>query len=366
MSTQLVTTRRNITLKDVAEAAGVSPMSVSAVLNGGGRGTRYVSQEARARILKAADDLGYQRNELARAVATGSSYVLGVVVCRPQSMTVSYMLMGALDEAQRNGYAVKVLRYASGSKEHFQEMRRIMGQCVAWRVDGVIALNAYEEDLRAIEFQQNLPFVLLDAHPDVGRDVSICADDEQGLRDVVQHLYDLGHRDMAFLSGGQGEGPHTIGATRVKIFEKTMASLGLDVPPHRIFYEVWSAYHAERGVHTLMDATQKKPTAILCAGDDPLAMVALRTLRQRGLRVPQDVSVTGFGDLPMAQLADPPLTTVAQPFEEMGRRAVRELLLRMGKNTENALALEERVQLESGALAVPTRLVKRSSTAPPP
>jgi LacI family repressor for deo operon, udp, cdd, tsx, nupC, and nupG len=145
-------------------------------------------------------------------------------------------------------------------------------------------------------------------------------------------------------------------------YRDAMKAFGLEAPDDYLKWgaewDVESAVKASRELLSL--SPERRPTAIFCAGD-LMAMVAIREARKAGLRLPEELSVVGYADFSMAALCDPPLTTVAQPFEEMGRRAVRELLdCRKGED------LQEQLKKATSECAIPTRLVVRESTAPPP
>lgn len=337
-----------VTMSDIAEKAGVSRSTVSFVLNKK-YDKVYISDDTRQRVMEAAAQLGYRRNELARAIVTGKNRVLGFLVCSPESEVVARMLAGALDEAEANGYFIKVLRLKNNVID-----QETLDRCVELRLAGVIVLYLNETMVTQLHEElsrYHIPVATLDdsfPHPWGARVVS---NDHQGVDLAVRHLISLGHRRIALLSGRPNAGSAVL---REVAYREVMQSEGLDVPPGYITHGWWSVSKTEAAAAELLSLPEP-PTAVLCAGDI-MAMVLCRVARTRGLRVPQDLSVVGFANIDAAEAADPPLTTVQQPFQEMGQMAVRHLL-RLSNSPEAELVepLED---------VLPTKLVLRASTGP--
>jgi LacI family transcriptional regulator len=352
-----------ITMNDIAEKAGVSRSTVSFVLNKRYQGV-YVSDDTRERVTAAARALGYRRNELARAIVTGKNRVLGFLVCSPESEVVARMLAGALDEAEEQSYFIKVLRLRNNVIDS-----ETIDRCVELRLAGVIVLYLNEERLDELHIEMeryNIPVATLDDSLPHPWGVRVISDDVHGCRMAIEHLLELGHRKIGLISGRPDSG---ISILRERGYHQIMGEAGLQVPPHYVAYGFWSVEKTEAVVTELLSAPDR-PTALICAGDI-MAMTACRTARGLGLRVPQDLSVVGFANIDAAEAADPPLTTVAQPFQEMGRMAVRRLLQLIGdeesgngngngNNHSDGDGLN-RAPLEE---SLPTHLVVRGSTAP--
>jgi DNA-binding LacI/PurR family transcriptional regulator len=335
-----------ITITDIANRAGVSRATVSYVLNGRENGVR-ISDGTRQRVLAAAAELGYRRNALAHAVTTGRNPVLGFLACAPEGELVARLLAGALDEAEEQENFIKVLRL-----RHNQVNDSVIERCLELRLAGVIVLYLVQEHLdhlqNAME-RYNVPVVVLDDSFPQQRGARVVSDDAQGCRAAVQHLVELGHQRIAFISGAHNSG---CAAQREQGFREAMHEAGLAVPPDYLKHGEWNLEVTEQVTLQLLQSPHGRPTAIICAGDE-WAMVAMRVMQREGLHVPRDVSIIGFADLNTSRFWNPALTTVAQPFQEMGRLAVRRVLERAANP-----AAEYQEDL------LPTQLVVRESAAP--
>lgn len=339
-----------ITMNDIAKKAGVSRSTASGILNNHDTKLR-ISAQTRTRVLEAAREMGYRRNELARSVAAGKSFVLGYLK-QDQLEQESLILEGVLQAASEAGYLVKVLR--QGYEEHYGDVVR---HCIEHRLAGLVARRFAQSEITELCQEldlYNVPFIFVDDNvslPGVG---SVTSDDGQAVRLAVEHLHSLGHRDIAFLAG---DCSHPQGLLRRQGFLSTMREYGLSVRGSWVRECKWDMSQAEEHTAQIFQDKAVLPTALVCDGDH-VAAAAMRTLWDIGLRVPADVSVTGFGNYSYADMLHPPLTTVMQPFEEMGRVAVGRLLgMISGKHADDAGG--QAIEL------LPTRLVVRKSTAPP-
>lgn len=316
-----------ITITDVAAKAGVSRATVSYVLNERNTAVR-ISDDTRQRVLEAATDLGYRRNELARAVITGKTRMLGFWVMQSNREPVIRVLSGAMNEAHENNYFIQML-----GCDHNSLDARTLERCIEWRLSGIIAIHAPEATMSTLLPQieaTGIPFVMVDSQQSRdGRCLNIVSDNQGGMRAVIEHLVELGHRRIAFL-GGKSSREDSISGAREQAYLEIMKAHGLE--KHcQVEYGDWLAdFHDWEDGATAAAAARllesaSRPTGVACASDH-IAMIVMRLAAERGLRVPEDVSVTGFDDVAVSALYNPPLTTVAQPFEEIGRAAVRYLL----------------------------------------
>lgn len=342
--------KKNITMADIAREAGVSRTTASYVLNGQ-YATMQISEGTRLRVQEAARALGYRRNELARAIVTGKNRVLGVLARRPGPEPRARILEGILEEAGRRGYTITLLHHASG-----EEGSEIARRCVEQRLAGLIvdrpSRSAYAA-LHAELAHYQLPIVLVDDSITHSGTLTITSDDVQGCRLAVAHLVGLGHRHIVQIEGS----PLPTPLLRAEAFRRAMAEHGLSVQNQAVAHTDWTPEQVEQAVNDLFHARRKRPTALFCSAGDSAAAVAIRTLRQIGLHTPADVSVVGYSDLTFADYVDPPLTTIAQPFQEMGRTAVRCLLERIENEDQDT-------NPEPAELLLPTQLVRRASTGP--
>ena len=340
---------RGATMGAIAVRAGVSRTTVSFVLNDGAQKS-LIPEETCRRVLEAASELGYRRNSLARAIATGRSKILGFVG-HGQAETSEFqwrLLKGVSEEAKGHGYLIKMLLTS--------DPELAARNCLEWRLDGLLTVTIEDPTfapLQAALREHAIPLALLEDEAPLQEGIRAHTDYRKGLRLIVEHLAALGHRDIAYISGS----PETFaGQARAHDFRHAAASLGIVVPPKRIARGHWSDEKSNiRAAHELLAQPSDRPTAIVCAGD-PTAMGVLCAARELGLSVPDELSVTGFADFMMARYAAPGLTTVAQPFEEVGATAVRRLiaLIESPGDTEPA----DKYLLEP-------RLIVRGSTAVP-
>jgi DNA-binding LacI/PurR family transcriptional regulator len=337
-----------VTMRDVAQAAQISYTTVSFVLNGRSD-TMRISPETQRQVLETAERMGYRRNAVARSIATGKSQMFGFLTVLPEYEPFSRMLVGAIEEAETADYTFKVLRATADS------IRQRFDRCLELRLAGLIILHksakkivsAIDGDIR----RHNIPVVYLEELETQEHSVHVISDEMQGAALAVQHLVDLGHRQIAYVAGD----PRTsLGALREQNFRTQMSHQGLPVPEDYVAHGGWWQPGAERATQALLQAESGVPTAIYC-GSDELAMAVCRVLRKAGLRVPQDVSVVGYSDLAMSELFDPGLTTVRVPFEEMGHVAVRRLLDLQGGNAVSTSPLVD---------CVPVRFITRDSSGP--
>ena len=360
-----------VTRDDVARAAGVSVATVSYVLNGG---PRPVSEERRQRVLEAVASLGYRPNAIARSLRARRTRILGLVI--PDSANPYFAALShAIEEAAtERGYQVIIANAAERPEReaaHIEALLRLQVDGLFWipadlrragrgRLAGRGAgSGAVADKGRARGPVLTVPAVQVDRtlSPQRGRlamDV-LEADHLGGGRLATAHLLDLGHRRLACLAGPAG---HRHAQARLQGFREALRGAGLTDPlvAHGDFDYASGAAITARWCAL---PPEGRPTGIVC-GNDAMAIGALGAIAGCGLRVPQDVSVTGFDDLPQTPYTVPPLTTVAQPVGDLARAAVERLLAR----------IEQPRGAQQGAppaahTVFPVRLVVRASTAPP-
>jgi LacI family transcriptional regulator len=329
-----------VTISDIAKRAGVSKATVSRVLND----KPDVDEATRRRILEIIQETGYTRQAAAVGLATGRTNLIGLLVpslSRPYSIEVIQGVAQGLEE-----YDYELVLYTTSMAEKNQEL---FGQALSRNlVDGLLVLLPrngvnYLAQLRASRF----PVVLID-HRGVAADLpSVLASNRQGAREATHYLIELGHRRIAFITGLLDFG---CSRDRLEGYKLALAEAGIPFAPELVgagdFVEAGGLARAREWL-----AGPNPPTAIF-ASSDLMALGAMEAARQQGLRVPDDVSIVGFDDIPAAARALPALTTVKQPLQDMGRRAVDLLLGQiMGQKLE-ALEVE-----------LPTELIIRASCA---
>ena len=331
--------RRRVSMADVARRAGVSSQTVSRVSNG----HPGVVDATRQEVLAAMKELGYRPNSAARALKRGEFRTIGVITFNLSTTGNMRTLEAIATSAAHEGYAVTLLPVAVPTQD---EVRGAFSRLGELAVDAVIAImEVHLLDAATISLPPHVQVVVADS--DAGDRYSVVDTDQNGgARAAVRHLLDLGHRTVWHLAGPEES---FAAQRRADAWSAELADAGRPVPP--VVRGDWSA---ESGYRVGLDLAQQTDCTAVFAANDQMALGLLRALHERGRRIPEDVSVIGFDDIPEAGSFLPPLTTVHQDFAEVGRLCVEGVLRRMRDRGD-----------EHGTTLVPTKLVIRDSTAPP-
>jgi LacI family transcriptional regulator len=330
---------RPVTLADIAREAGTSPSTASRALNGKG----YVSKAARARLLDAAERLGYVPNASARTLKQKTSRVVGVIVSDLGNQFYG-RLAAAIEQTLREAdYQMVLVGDNSENAEEVAGVRTLL----AMRAPGVIITPVGDEASQlltrhgtiVVEVDRRLASVECDG---------VVIDNERGAREATAHLLAAGHRRVALLVAATN---WTSDAGRLEGYRQAHAEAGVPLDERLILRVAFHEPDAEERIGALLD--EQQPTAIFAA-NNLLAEQAWRVLRERGLQLPDDISLVGFDDVPWMEMVSPGITVVAQPTDELGHAAAR-LFLRRVEDPDCEPAVE---RLE------PT-LVVRGSTGPP-
>jgi LacI family transcriptional regulator len=331
------------TIRDVARGAGVSPSTVSVVLNNV-HGAR-VAPDTRRRVTEAARRLGYAADPTARALRTQRTHTIGFL--SDEIATTPYagrLVQGAQEAAWRRGMLLLLLN-TGGDAAHEQEA---ISTLVHRRVDGIVYATMYHRVVEVPRIRAGIPLVLLDARPAGGGVPCVVPDERAGAAAAATELLEHGHRRIAFVQDADGV---PAAAERLEGFRETLAAHGIALDADLVVAEHPSAAGGRRALLRLLDLPDP-PAAVFCF-NDRMAMGAYQVAAARGLRIPEDLSVVGFDD--QREVADalwPGLTTVALPHHAMGVWAVEALM-----GDEKAGAAEERM---------PCPLIRRQSVGPPP
>jgi DNA-binding LacI/PurR family transcriptional regulator len=332
-------TSRDPAMTDVARLAGVSHQTVSRVLNG----HPNVREQTRLRVRAAIKELGYRPNKAARALVTGKSQLIGVVTQNSTLYGPASLLAAFEEAAAEAGFAVSVGRVRVLDRESISEaVERHRDQRVAGIV--VIAPTASAADALA-DVPAGVPLVTVDGDPARATPL-VTVDQAVGAFAATKHLLDLGHQTVWHVSG---PADWFDAAGRVQGWRRALEAVGAEVPP--VIPADWSAAAGYRAGQML--ARMPEVTAIF-ASNDHLALGVLRAMSERGRRVPHDVSVVGFDDVPEAAYFIPPLTTVRPDFGAVARETLGLLLAQVN---EGETAEQRRT--------VAPALVTRDSSAPP-
>lgn len=335
--------RHQATIRDVARLAGVAPATVSRALNNSG----YVNEQTRSRVRAAIVELGYVPNRLASSLRFKETRTLGLILSDVTNPFWTTVARGVEDAASDRGFTVILCN----TDESEAEQERYITVLLQKQVDGVL-LVPVRSDPRPVGWiqRQGVPVVVLDRQvPGVEVDVVRC-DSQGGAYRLVRLLLALGHRSIAALGGPEGV---STADDRVAGYRQALAEVGLG-PEAELVYrgEFTHAGGYEMAQRAL--TANPRPTALF-ASNNFIAIGALKALRDAGLRVPEQMAVVAFDDLPEALLIEPFLTATAQPAYEMGRRATDLLLARLSSESEGPRQ----------EIVLPTELVVRQSSGPP-
>ncbi len=344
-------------IADVAQVAGVSKASVSFAFNSPER----LKAETADRIRSVAAEMGYRPHPVARMLSARRTMTIGVLTPQPLSQVFAnpffaHFAEGVSAVTEEHGYGLLLISPLRGS------LARALDHAT---VDGVVALGLEEThpEIEAIR-HADVPMVLVDA-PAWPEHAAVEVDDEEGARAAARHLVDLGHRRILVIAvegpvAGESTTPMPEGqqdgvmARRLRGYESVLNAAGIHLGPESV---VIAPASFEGGEAAFLRAWEDglRPTAVL-AMSDAIAIGVLQSSRHLRLRVPRDLSIVGFDDLPVGRFSDPPLTTVHQPVRRKGEEAARLLLEE----------LEARAGSPAQHRVLKTRLVVRRSTAVPP
>lgn len=344
-----------MTLSEVAKASGFSPSTVSIVLNEAPL-SRYIAASTKLKIRETAQQLGYRPNVFARSLRSSKTQTIGVLVIDLADPYCTLILQGIERKLRETPY-LPIIMDAHSEPEQVERYIELM---MERRVDGLITVaNWMLFDISVLEDigHGHLPTVV------VGRDVQspsidcVLVDNEAGGHSALQHLYELGHREIAIICGPRGLGDSRL---RLKGIHRFAKSVDLRLNPALIkslpdIFRSASSFDGSRKlIHKFLDSGEAF-SAVL-AFDDLAAYGAIRALSERNLRVPDDISVIGFDDIPTAAISTPSLTTIRQPMVRMGEFAAESVLTALRLNEKEKEALSASTHL------LPAELVSRGST----
>lgn len=333
-------TAKRPSLADVARLAAVSTQTVSRVANG----RANVDAVTRERVREAMAELGYRPNRAARALKAGRFHAIGVIT----SYLTSFGMMRTLDEivlsAAAAQYSITLLPITATRGGVSGAIDRLSDQAV----DGIIVtVEPHLLEGADVTLPDDVPIVVVNTGAGPGLSL-VDSDQEGGARLATRHLLDLGHRTVWHLAG---PGASASAASRTRGWAGTLREAGLVPPP--VLVGDWTV---ESGYRNGLELAGRADVTAVFAANDQMALGLIQALHASGRSVPEQLSVAGFDDMPESAYFWPPLTTVHQDFAEIGRNAVALLLRRL--EDPGAVGGVERI--------IPTRLIRRRSTAAPP
>jgi LacI family transcriptional regulator len=329
------------TIHDVAKRAGVAPITVSRVVNNNG----YVREDTRRRVEAAILELHYIPNALGSSLRSKRTMTLALVLSDFTNPFWTTVARGVEDTANNHGYHIIIGNTDESPEKQEEYLMFLMKK----QVDGFLVVPASSRSLEALQ-KRRIPFVVIDRRlPDNLID-SVRGDSVGGAYLLTKHLLELGHRQIAIISGQQD---NSTAYDRVKGFLRAREEVGLS----DLSQVYWGEYTQQTGYEytQLILQTMPRPTAIF-ATNNFIAIGTMRALRDAGVRVPEDMSVVAFDDLPAAITIDPFFTVAAQPAYEMGQQATELLLARLAGN--GPVAYQE--------IVLPVEIILRKSSSKPP
>jgi DNA-binding LacI/PurR family transcriptional regulator len=306
-------------LQEVARAAGVSISTVSRAI------TRpdMVNADTRERVEAAVRELGYRPSRVARRlrVAQGLSDLVGLVIPDLQNPFFADLARGVEDVAARYGYTVLI----GNSDESVEKETRYLNAMMAEAVDGIILPPSCEGRSTAVDLvRAGVPLVCVDRRLDKAKVDTVVVDNVRGAMEATEHLIALGHRRIGYLEGKQG-----VSTTRERLegYRSALSRHGIEHDPRRVLSGDSRPESARRLTTKLLESPDR-PTALL-VGNGMMTIGALEAVHAQGLRIPEDVAVVGYDDMPWARALTPALTVVRQPGHELGSRAMELLRQRI-------------------------------------
>jgi LacI family transcriptional regulator len=327
-----------VTIRDVAAQAGVSVATVSKVING-----RYgVSAATFARVQAVIEEMGYEASLVAQSLRNHRTNVIGILVADLEPFSTE-LLKGAADAIRHSGFELVVYSAGGQRADHAGWERRYLSRLSGTLIDGAVLVTP-----TVVDVHYGAPIVAVDPHTGVSDLPTIDSDNLRGARLATEHLIGLGHRRIAMLAG---RADLQSAQLREAGYREALAAAGIPVDPDIVRAGDYDPDVSAEAVRWLL-AQPQPPTAVFAA-NDVSAIATLGVARELGLRIPQDLSVMGFDNIPDSALCTPALTTVEQPIHEMGRLA-----------TDMVIKLIRGEPVDRTHITHDTPLVVRQSTGP--
>jgi DNA-binding LacI/PurR family transcriptional regulator len=329
--------RSRVNIRDVAAHAGVSHQTVSRVINESER----VSPETRRKVQAAIQELGFVPSAAARSMARGRTLIIGCLSPNLTDYTFASIIQASEHQARLHGYFM-----VSSSSPEVETFSSLINELVGKRrVEGLVVLNPYEDERHNLVPDQ-VPTVYVGSRPRQEEVDSVALDDVGTGRDATRYLIELGHRNIAMITGPMNE---DCSQDRSNGYKEALAEAGLQYNPKLVGEGDWSATSGHEFFKELIDDANY-PSAVF-AQNDRMAVGVIRAARENNWKVPDKLSVIGVDDMPLASYFHPPLTTMQQDLDAIGRKAVNLLISSIE---------DERSCCEH--LLIPSKLVVRKST----
>ncbi|MFE0130308.1 LacI family DNA-binding transcriptional regulator [Streptomyces sp. NPDC059037] len=329
-------------IKDVAAEAGMSVATVSRVLNS----HPSVSPAARARVIAAVETLGYRPNAVARSLRTDQTRTFGLVISDVMNPYFTTLARSVEEAARELGYSVIIGNADERPELQDHHVRTLLDR----RIDGLLLSPTDGGSPLILDAARaGTPMVFVDRWIP-GVDVPVVrADGREAVRDLVAHLHGLGHRRLAIIAGPAAT---TTGSERVDAFREALGAYGLQLPEEYIGQGDFQADSGRRVTEAFLALPE--PPEVIFAADNLMALGSLDAIRAHGLRVPHDIALAAFDDIPWFVHTDPPITAIAQPTGDLGRAAVQALADRIEGRRPQSVTLPARLVVRRSCGESPT------------
>ena len=335
---------KKVTINSVATYAGVSKKTVSRVLNN----EPNVSPATREKVLKVFKELDYTPNPIARGLARNRSFIIGCLYDNPSKSYITRVQSGALEACHKHNYNLLI---------HPCELRgdaliaNIENLLMTSRLDGLVLTPPFSDSIELIEFlkKKNVNYARVASAIEDDESISVRSNDEQGAFEITEHLIELGHSHIAFI---KGHPDHSATEQRFSGYQRALSAHNLTFDDTLVAEGNFSYHSGADSAKAILDINPR-PSAVF-ASNDYMAAAVLKLATQRQLKVPEDISIAGFDNAPIARHIWPGLTTIAQPVEEMTRQAVELLIEQIGG-----------AQVQVRQTTLEAKLITRESTSKP-
>ncbi|MCI2256064.1 LacI family transcriptional regulator [Domibacillus sp. PGB-M46] len=312
------------TIKDVAQLSGISKTTVSRVINNKG----YVSEEKKALVLKAMEELEYHPNLSARRLRGQLTTTIGVIVPKITNPFFSYLVDAIEEAAYEKGYQVLIFQSNEDPKKELAFLNLLKTK----QVDGVIMTAVENHWSKVKSFIEHGPIVLCNVYIDKSKVPTVRLNQYKGTYDGIKHLIERGHRKIAYCTGGffKKEGK---GKERNQGYQKALEEAGISINPNWVFVNQHSIEDGQQVLRKILEMDER-PTAVF-TGSDEVASGMIAEANVRGIQIPDDLAIMGFDDQPIARVVSPKLTTIKQPVDRLGEKAV-EIIIEKLNNVESS------------------------------
>jgi LacI family transcriptional regulator len=335
---------KKVTINSVATYAGVSKKTVSRVLNN----EPNVSPATREKVLRVFKELDYTPNPIARGLARNRSFIIGCLYDNPSKSYITRVQSGALEACHKHNYNLLIHPCELRGEALIANIENLL---MTSRLDGLVLTPPFSDSIELIGFlkQKKINYARVASAIEDEQSISVRSNDEQGAFEITEHLIDLGHKQIAFI---KGHPDHSATEQRFTGYQRALNAHGLTFDNTLVAEGNFSYHSGADSAKTILDLNPR-PSAVF-ASNDYMAAAVLKLATQRQLKVPEDISIAGFDNAPIARHIWPGLTTIAQPVEEMTRQAVELLIEQIGGS-----------QAEVRQTTLEAKLITRESTSKP-